>query len=569
MSASPLLPVRLVVDVDAVPVQLVLSHTGRKIVVDHEVDADEAVILALGYKQEFKREFLLFSTFCVSFLVLGLLPSIATTLDYSTLVIGFTPLLWLLAMCGVGSVALLLAEISSAYPTSGGLYYATKQLAPPDKPVLAAYLSWFVGWSNWLVQITAAPSINYGCATMILSVKLYVVSDYLASNGEIFGLLVGIMIACSFILSMPTKWIARFNEVGSSANSIFLLIVFIMMLAGNDRKNISGTSSNFNTGGYAFAIVNQTDWPDGIAFIMSFLGCIWAMSGYDSPFHLAEETLNAQLFTPRAIVMTAGIGGIVGWAFQIALAFTAFDLDALTNSEIGQPFITYLAQILPHKMVLAASSLTIISSFFMGQANMVAASRVMYAYSRDGCFPLLRYWAMVNPWTKTPVNAVWINNLIGCLLLFLIFAGETAIGAIFSVGALGAFLSFTVPIFLKITVLRKTFVPGPWNLGVFSLPLGITLCAFVLMMVPILCFPYTRGKNLDPEGMNWTVLVYWGPQLIATLWFIIDAHKWFTGPKSNLDESYFAPVDADVLNGLEKQLSSGVVVVSSKEKENA
>lgn len=49
---------------------------------DHEMDADEQVIMALGYKQEFKREFSLWTTFCVSFAVLGLLPSFASTLYY-------------------------------------------------------------------------------------------------------------------------------------------------------------------------------------------------------------------------------------------------------------------------------------------------------------------------------------------------------------------------------------------------------------------------------------------------------------------------------------------------------
>lgn len=49
---------------------------------NHEYNADEEVLAALGYKPEFKREFSLFTTFCVSFAVLGLLPSFATTLYY-------------------------------------------------------------------------------------------------------------------------------------------------------------------------------------------------------------------------------------------------------------------------------------------------------------------------------------------------------------------------------------------------------------------------------------------------------------------------------------------------------
>lgn len=59
-------------------------------------DADEQVIVALGYKQEFKREFSLWTTFCVSFAVLGLLPSFGSTLAYGM----FS--LWCLGVIGYG-----------------------------------------------------------------------------------------------------------------------------------------------------------------------------------------------------------------------------------------------------------------------------------------------------------------------------------------------------------------------------------------------------------------------------------------------------------------------------------
>jgi hypothetical protein len=47
-----------------------------------ELSGDEAALAALGYKQEFKREFSVWTSFAVSFAVMGLLPSIATTMWY-------------------------------------------------------------------------------------------------------------------------------------------------------------------------------------------------------------------------------------------------------------------------------------------------------------------------------------------------------------------------------------------------------------------------------------------------------------------------------------------------------
>lgn len=64
------------------PVTDSVLPAGDVPIVNHAMDEDERVIAALGYRQEFKREFSLWTTFCVSFSVLGLLPSFASTLTY-------------------------------------------------------------------------------------------------------------------------------------------------------------------------------------------------------------------------------------------------------------------------------------------------------------------------------------------------------------------------------------------------------------------------------------------------------------------------------------------------------
>ena len=103
---------------------------------------------------------------------------------------------------------------------------------------------------------------------------------------------------------------------------------------------------------------------------------------------------------------------------------------------------------------------------------------------------------MVHPWSQTPVNAVWFNCVIGILLLFLIFAGEVAIGALFSIGAIAAFVAFTLPIFIRVFFVGNRFRPGPWNLGRFSMPVGAIASVFVSLMVPILCLPSVTGADL-------------------------------------------------------------------------
>lgn len=97
----------------------------------------------------------------------------------------------------------------------------------------------------------------------------------------------------------------------------------------------------------------------------------WRGSGYDAPFHLSEECANANIAAPRAIVLTSGIGGLFGWFLQLVVAYTVVDIDGALTSDLGQPWVSYLLQVLPQKAALAAASLTIIAAFSMGQGCMV------------------------------------------------------------------------------------------------------------------------------------------------------------------------------------------------------
>jgi amino acid transporter len=273
-----------------------------------------------NHRPEFKREFSLWTTFCVSFAVLGLLPSFASTLWYGMGYSGTPGMVWgwLIAMFFIQCVAMGMAELCSSMPTSGGLYYAAAVLAPPGWGPLAA---WITGWSNWFVQVTGAPSVDYALASMILAAVSITNPDYVPENYQVWLLTTLIMIIHAFVSSMPTKFIAQFNSYGSTFNIIALIIVIIIIPASTSRPDQGlprFTKSSTVWGNF----YEGTDWPNGIAVLMSFLSVIWTMSGYDAPFHLAEECSNANIAAPRAIVLTSGVGGVMGWFLQLVAAYT-------------------------------------------------------------------------------------------------------------------------------------------------------------------------------------------------------------------------------------------------------
>lgn len=139
-----------------------------------------------------------------------------------------------------------------------------------------ALAAWLTGWSNWLGQVTAAPSIDYGMAAMILAAGSIQNPNFVPQPYQVFLLTTLIMLIHGCISSMPTKWIANFNAWGSTFNMIGLLIVIILIAAGTNRVDqglprFTPSSSVWND------FYAGTDFSNGVALLMSFVAVIWTM----------------------------------------------------------------------------------------------------------------------------------------------------------------------------------------------------------------------------------------------------------------------------------------------------
>ena len=197
---------------------------------------------------------------------------------------------------------------------------------------------------------------------------------------------------------------------------------------------------------------------------MGFLSVIWTMSGYDAPFHLSEECGNANVAAPRAIVMTAQLGFYLGFPVILVIAYTVMSIEDVVASDLGQPMGALCTQVLGPKAGLAMFCINIVAQYAVELGCIIAGSRVIYAYSRDGALPGSRWWKQVNKFTHTPVNALWFDLGINALLGLLMFASPVAISAVFSIGAIAQYVAFTIPIALRLTAAKNQFRPGKLEL---------------------------------------------------------------------------------------------------------
>src|ERR1700728_751848 len=105
---------------------------------------DEALLHSLGYAQELKRRMGGFSNFAVSFTIISILSGALTLYGYGLNTGGPVEMVWGWVFVGLMTtiVGLGMAEVCSAYPTAGGLYFWSARLAKRNEPAW----SWFTGW---------------------------------------------------------------------------------------------------------------------------------------------------------------------------------------------------------------------------------------------------------------------------------------------------------------------------------------------------------------------------------------------------------------------------------------
>ncbi|KAF5381938.1 hypothetical protein D9757_007583 [Collybiopsis confluens] len=489
--------------------------------------ADEALLASLGYKQEFKRAFTPLEVFGIAFSIIGLLPSIASVL-FNAIPNGGGPAMvwgWAVASIFIFVVGLALAELASAAPTSGGLYFWTFSLSSPRWRTL---LCWIVGYANTIGSVAALASIDWGCAVQIMAAaNIGSSGSFEATDAQLYGTYAAVIITHTFICCLGTTVLARLQTVYVVLNVLLCLAVIIALPAATPVKN----TASFALGEF----VNLNGWPNGYAFIMSFLAPLWTICSFDSSVHISEEASNAATAVPWAIVCAIGIAGVLGWAINMSLAFCmGTDLEALSASP--QPMAAIFNNSFGHRGTLALWSFVVLVQYMMGSSILLAASRQAFAFSRDSALPFSYWLYRMNRYTKTPVNTVIFIAFFALLLGLLVFAGAEAINAVFSLSVTALYIAYAVPISARWLGNNK-FKPGPFNLGVMSLPISITAVSFLLFLIIVFFFPAT--PRTDVAGMNYTVVVLGGVLVLSLVWYYFPKYggvHWFTGPIANIDK---------------------------------
>jgi amino acid transporter len=182
----------------------------------------------------------------------------------------------------------------------------------------------------------------------------------------------------------------KLQSVAVFLNLALILGTIIALPAGTP-------SENRNSGAFIFSqLENLTTWPQGWAFMLAWLSPLWTIGSFDSAVHISEEAANAAKAVPLGIVGAIGLSWVLGWIILIVIAAC---IDPAFENVLGTPFGQPMAQIyfdaLGKQGTLGFMSWVFIVQYMMGLSITIAASRQMWAFSRDGALPFSNFFRKV------------------------------------------------------------------------------------------------------------------------------------------------------------------------------
>ncbi|KAL5514455.1 hypothetical protein ACEPAG_2543 [Sanghuangporus baumii] len=493
------------------------------------IEEEDAKLQQLGIRRELRREFTNFSTISFALGILGCSASIASTLNTPLLLGGPATAVWawFLGSFGCIAIALSVAELVSAYPTSGGIYTSTAFVIPEE---YRASVTFVTAWITLIGQLATPASVTFALSQMIYAaVTIGRDGTFVASTGQILGLYVGITVALGFLNSLPTKWLHRIIKFYVYFNILSTIAIIIAVPAAGSRTDVGLANHEF----VWTEIIDGSGWNNrGFVFLLGLLCVQWVMTDYDGAAHLSEEVKNAAVAAPVAIVTAVCVTSVLGFFTIVSICYGIRDFSALPGPT-GLAFSQILWDNLGKRGSLALWSFVIIVQTMTAATCQLACIRSIYAISRDNALPDKRFFSKVWKVTGTPINAVVLTVIVATIFGLLDLASVVAVNAIFSITAVALDLSYMIPVIAKLCIwIQKnpsvTFEPGPFHMGKIGYFVNVYAVLWTLLETGILIMPQVRP--VTAQTMN-----YAGPIMgfvcgASWIWYKLYWHRYYLGP---------------------------------------
>ncbi|MDE2142542.1 MAG: amino acid permease [Elusimicrobia bacterium] len=477
------------------------NRVPPKNALEEQLDQDARDLEKMGYVQELLRGMGGFSSFAVSFSVISILTGAIQLYGYGLQHGGplQMSLGWLVVSFFTMAVALSMAELASAYPTAGALYHWASFLGGRE-------LGWFTACFNTIGQFAILAGIDWGLAGFLIGL-----CGWEPTRTLTLSVFAALLFSHAVLNHLGIRVVSWLNDFSAWYHMAVVLLILIVLGAKGFAQPVS----------FLFKFSKADPYSARYSFVIGLLLAQWTLTGYDASAHVSEETRDPRRTAPWGIFIAVAVSVVFGFLMLAAITLSIPDLAQAT--AFGDDALAGILKLrLGAGMGTGLVGLICGAMWLCGLASMTSASRMVYAFARDGGLPGHTLWAAISPRFRTPANAIW--GLFAFALL--IAASVKEYSAVLSIAVIALYLSYGLPIAARLySRLRgREGEIGPWNLGRFSGP--VTTVA-VLWIVSI-CVVFVMPPNQQAGEMLAGVVA-----VLAVVWFGWSRAR-FAGPKYHL-----------------------------------
>jgi amino acid permease (GABA permease) len=508
----------------------------------------------MGYAQELDRSMSKFSNFAISFTIISILSGCLTLYGFGLQHGGPPTMIWGWLIVGVLVLfaGLSMAEICSAFPTAGGLYYWAAKLAPGKSgPVW----SWFTGWFNLLGQVAVTAGITFGTAFSVSAFLAIVTNQgYWLSRGHTIAILAVILAISGLLNTFGVKIVSLINNISVWWHLVGVAVIVIILFAAPSSHSHQSIGFLFgHSGWHAFAGLSGFSIPFYV-FLVGLLNAQYTFTGYDASAHVTEETLHAATSGPKGIVNSIWVSLVAGFILLVGVSAAIPHIFPVIIGGSSYPnYASIATATVPWATIFeyAAGKVTaeililivIGAQFYCGVASVTANSRMIYAFSRDGAMPFSNFWHHVSKRSHVPVHSAWFGTIGAFILAAPYLWSPVAYGAVTSIAVIGLYVAYLIPVFLR-RINGDAFKAGPWVLGKWGPFLGWTAIVWVVVICVLFMLP--QFSPVTTATFNYTPIAVVVVIGFAGIWYAVSAHKWFKGPKVQGTAEELAAIEHDL-----------------------
>ena len=484
---------------------------------DQILDDDRQTLHRLGYAQELARTMGAFSNFAISFSIISILTGAVILYDYGLAWggPGVTGIGWPLVSVFTLIVAAAMAEIASAYPTAGGLYYWSSRLG-------GAGWGWWTAWLNLGGLVAVVAGIDFAAAAFLDSAVFGLDNDaVLAGLSTQVWMTLALLVVQTAVNVLGVRLVALLNDLSVWVHVLGVAAIVVALLALGTFARPVG---DLFTIAPARADEGVPIWG---AFLLALLQAQWTYTGYDASAHVAEETVGARKASARGIVLSVAVSAVAGFLLLVALTLRLPPIDTTLDNP---PAVYYVLTENLGRLGAALGVVIALAMVLCGNSALASSGRMLFAFARDDGVPAAGWLGRVSHRTRTPANAIVAISVTSWLLVAFAFlaGGAAAIAIVTAISTIALYLAYGAPILLGLLHGGAWRDEAAWSLGRWSAPCAVVAVVWIAFISVLFVWP-TSGN----PATWYTMLVF---LVVLAAYYLAFARRSFRGPRARTPE---------------------------------